>query len=211
MQPEIQHVRTVARGRARRGDVGPGPSEAGRKSFDAASTSTMTSKASLNSGSDGGAPCSAGVGTSMSPNTSAPLRALRLLRLARVATLLGLTLPTGPPFAGRSRERLRRRLGPRGHRRLRRRHGGCGAELGGRQPTSLSDALCWAATTVTTVGYGDRNPTTGLGRLIALIAVALLLVGIALLGRCDGVCGGVLRQSAPGRTGGRGTHRGDPW
>ncbi len=78
-------------------------------------------------------------------------------------------------------------------------------------PTSLSDALCWAATTVTTVGYGDRNPTTGLGRLIALIAVALLLVGISLLGRCDGVCGGVLRQSAPGRTGGRGTHRGDPW
>jgi voltage-gated potassium channel len=45
--------------------------------------------------------------------------------------------------------------------------------------TTLSDGLWWAATTVTTVGYGDRFPTTGLGRGIA---VALMVVGIALLG-----------------------------
>lgn len=44
---------------------------------------------------------------------------------------------------------------------------------------TFGDALWWAATTVTTVGYGDRYPTTGRGRLIA---AALMLFGIALLG-----------------------------
>ena len=44
---------------------------------------------------------------------------------------------------------------------------------------SYPDALWWAATTVTTVGYGDRYPVTGAGRLVA---GALMLVGIALLG-----------------------------
>ena len=44
---------------------------------------------------------------------------------------------------------------------------------------TLSDALWWAASTVTTVGYGDRYPTTGLGRGIAVL---LMVVGIALLG-----------------------------
>lgn len=45
--------------------------------------------------------------------------------------------------------------------------------------TSYSDALWWAATTVTTVGYGDRFPVTGTGRAVA---VGLMLGGIALLG-----------------------------
>ena len=44
---------------------------------------------------------------------------------------------------------------------------------------SLTDGLWWAATTVTTVGYGDKFPTTPLGRFIAVV---LMLVGIALLG-----------------------------
>lgn len=44
---------------------------------------------------------------------------------------------------------------------------------------TVPDALWWAMTTVTTVGYGDRFPTTGTGRLIAS---ALMVVGIALLG-----------------------------
>ncbi len=44
---------------------------------------------------------------------------------------------------------------------------------------AFPDALWWAATTVTTVGYGDRYPVTGLGRLVA---VGLMLVGISLLG-----------------------------
>ena len=45
--------------------------------------------------------------------------------------------------------------------------------------TTFGDALWWSATTVTTVGYGDRFPVTGLGRLIA---VALMVVGIATVG-----------------------------
>jgi voltage-gated potassium channel len=44
---------------------------------------------------------------------------------------------------------------------------------------TAADALWWAATTVTTVGYGDRFPTTGEGRLVAVL---LMLGGIALLG-----------------------------
>jgi voltage-gated potassium channel len=45
--------------------------------------------------------------------------------------------------------------------------------------TTFGDALWWAATTVTTVGYGDRFPVTGQGRLIA---VALMVMGIATVG-----------------------------
>ncbi len=45
--------------------------------------------------------------------------------------------------------------------------------------TDFSDAVWWAATTVTTVGYGDRFPMTGTGRLVAIL---LMLGGIALLG-----------------------------
>jgi voltage-gated potassium channel len=45
--------------------------------------------------------------------------------------------------------------------------------------SSYPDALWWAATTVTTVGYGDRFPTTGAGRMIA---GALMATGIALVG-----------------------------
>ncbi len=44
---------------------------------------------------------------------------------------------------------------------------------------SLGDALWWSMTTVTTVGYGDTIPVTMTGRLIA---VALMLAGIAVLG-----------------------------
>lgn len=45
--------------------------------------------------------------------------------------------------------------------------------------TSFGDALWWASTTVTTVGYGDRYPVTTEGRFIA---VALMIVGIAVVG-----------------------------
>jgi voltage-gated potassium channel len=45
--------------------------------------------------------------------------------------------------------------------------------------TSFGDALWWATTTVTTVGYGDHFPTTGEGRIVG---VGLMLGGIALVG-----------------------------
>jgi voltage-gated potassium channel len=45
--------------------------------------------------------------------------------------------------------------------------------------TTFGDAVWWSAATITTVGYGDRFPTTGAGRVVAL---GLMLAGIALLG-----------------------------
>lgn len=108
-----------------------------------------------------------------------PLRALRLLRLARLGSLAGV-------------------LQQRGQRSLHARVGAyvavCVAFALGLSAVamvdaerdapdgnikSLPDALWWAVTTVTTVGYGDRYPTTTTGRLIA---VGLMVVGIALLG-----------------------------
>jgi len=55
------------------------------------------------------------------------------------------------------------------------------AERGAKGATinTFGDAAWWAFTTVTTVGYGDRYPITGQGRLIA---GGLMLAGIALLG-----------------------------
>jgi voltage-gated potassium channel len=49
----------------------------------------------------------------------------------------------------------------------------------GAHITTFGDALWWAATTVTTVGYGDRYPVTTEGRFMA---VALMVVGIAMVG-----------------------------
>jgi voltage-gated potassium channel len=44
---------------------------------------------------------------------------------------------------------------------------------------TFGDGLWWAVTTVTTVGYGDRFPTTAEGRILA---VMLMIVGISLVG-----------------------------
>ncbi len=44
---------------------------------------------------------------------------------------------------------------------------------------TFGDAVWWAVTTITTVGYGDRYPVTGAGRVAG---VGLMLGGIALLG-----------------------------
>lgn len=56
-------------------------------------------------------------------------------------------------------------------------------DVEGNNPESkirnLGDALWWAMTTVTTVGYGDLHPVTGAGRIVA---AALMIAGITLLG-----------------------------
>ena len=44
---------------------------------------------------------------------------------------------------------------------------------------TFPDALWWAVTTVTTVGYGDKVPVTEMGRAVATV---LMLVGIGLVG-----------------------------
>ncbi|MFW0791230.1 potassium channel family protein [Gordonia sp. CPCC 205333] len=50
--------------------------------------------------------------------------------------------------------------------------------------TGVGDGLWWAITTMTTVGYGDRYPTTVTGRCVA---VTLMIAGIALLGVVTGM------------------------
>lgn len=52
-----------------------------------------------------------------------------------------------------------------------------GAE--GARIETFGDSLWWAAVTMTTVGYGDLYPVTGIGRLVG---VGLMLAGIAVLG-----------------------------
>lgn len=44
---------------------------------------------------------------------------------------------------------------------------------------TFGDALWWAVTTITTVGYGDLFPVTPIGRMVA---VGLMMSGIAVLG-----------------------------
>ena len=48
---------------------------------------------------------------------------------------------------------------------------------------TAGDALWWALSTITTVGYGDRYPLTAEGRLVAAV---LMLSGIALFGVISG-------------------------
>jgi voltage-gated potassium channel len=54
----------------------------------------------------------------------------------------------------------------------------------GANITTAGDAVWWACTTVFTVGYGDHYPITTTGRVVA---VALMLVGIAVIGSVTAV------------------------
>jgi voltage-gated potassium channel len=51
----------------------------------------------------------------------------------------------------------------------------------GKQSVSFGDGLWWAMTTITTVGYGDVRPTTGLGRIVGAIVMIVGIGFIALL------------------------------
>ena len=51
--------------------------------------------------------------------------------------------------------------------------------VNGSNIKTFEDGLWWAITTVTTVGYGDRFPTSNEGRLLAVL---LMITGISLIG-----------------------------
>lgn len=53
----------------------------------------------------------------------------------------------------------------------------------GANITTAEDALWWACTTITTVGYGDRYPVTTEGRAVAAL---LMLAGVGLFGTLAG-------------------------
>lgn len=65
---------------------------------------------------------------------------------------------------------------------------------------SYGEAVWFATQTVTTVGYGDATPTTGIGRFFASV---LMLVGFAFLSTITGIVASALVQ----RTSGHGPER----
>ena len=62
---------------------------------------------------------------------------------------------------------------------------------------SFGDSLWWAATTVTTVGYGDTSPVTPAGRAVAVL---LMISGIALFGVITANLAAYLVERSPGRS-----------
>lgn len=61
--------------------------------------------------------------------------------------------------------------------------------------TDFPNAVWWTLTTITTVGYGDRYPVTGEGRLVA---ATLMVGGIALLGVVTGLVASWLVRTLSG-------------
>ena len=64
--------------------------------------------------------------------------------------------------------------------------------------TDFGDAIWWAITTMTTVGYGDRYPVTSVGRLVAF---GLMIGGIALFGTVTATLASWLVETVAGREG----------
>jgi voltage-gated potassium channel Kch len=56
------------------------------------------------------------------------------------------------------------------------------------------DALWWAMVTITTVGYGDRYPTTLVGRLTAMF---VMVTGIGIIGSLASIMASLLVSPAP--------------
>lgn len=59
---------------------------------------------------------------------------------------------------------------------------------------TAEDALWWAMTTITTVGYGDRFPVTDAGRMVASL---LMVGGIGLFGTLSGVAASFFLGGSP--------------
>lgn len=57
-------------------------------------------------------------------------------------------------------------------------------EVNGTNFRNFFDALYWATTTLTTVGYGDIYPATNIGRLISMLSA---IVGVAIIALPSGV------------------------
>jgi len=57
---------------------------------------------------------------------------------------------------------------------------------------NLSDAMWWAIVTLTTVGYGDISPVSGLGKLVG---ATLMVVGMVTLALFAGIVGNTLLQA----------------
>lgn len=88
----------------------------------------------------------------------------------------------------------------------------------GANITSFGDAIWWTCVTMSSVGYGDYYPVTGLGRLIA---IGLMIAGVALLGSVTATIASwfverivqpqhqVSEPPAAGRGGGAGSHHDD--
>lgn len=49
----------------------------------------------------------------------------------------------------------------------------------GKRISSFGDALWWSASTISTVGYGDIFPVTGIGRVVAVFT---MIIGVATFG-----------------------------
>ena len=101
-------------------------------------------------------------------------RLLRLLRLLRAAVLLRRLLTT-EGVRDAAVLALMTVLGG----------GAAFAAIEKGQQLSSWDGVWWAATTVTTVGYGDISPETTIGRIIAMV---VMFVGHRLRGHPDGRC-----------------------
>jgi len=107
------------------------------------------------------------------------LRPLRVLRLLRLGTIAARGLRDGRTILGRRGVRYTALVavvvvfaGAAAETALER--NATGATVHG-----FGDALWWAVTTVTTVGYGDKVPVTPAGRGVAIV---LMLTGIAIFG-----------------------------
>ena len=59
--------------------------------------------------------------------------------------------------------------------------------------TTGGDALWWAVVTITTVGYGDYYPVTGLGRIIGF---SVMLAGVGIIGALASILASILVPSA---------------